>query len=210
MKQDVLIAGGSLNGASLALALARAGLRVAVIDPLSDADQTVPEFDGRSYALAAASVKMLGMLGLWDRLAPDAQPMLDIRIGDGRAGEGTSPLTLHFDSRELGEGPLGQMVEDRHLRAALLAALAETPGITRIEGAVAACAEPAGRRGTLTAAAGRCPAKALPRSRSLAWERASGHVRTPVRGGPAARGGKVAGAGCRTRISTSWWSGSAR
>nr|WP_240722685.1 FAD-dependent monooxygenase [Poseidonocella sp. HB161398] len=154
MEQDVLIAGGSLNGASLALALARAGLRVAVIDPLPDAAQTAPDFDGRSYALALASVRMLEVLGLWDRLAPDAQPMLDIRIGDGRAGEGAGPATLHFDSRELGEGPLGQMVEDRHLRAALLSALRETPGITRIEGAVAA-QETAPGRATVTLADGR-------------------------------------------------------
>ncbi|WP_226898470.1 FAD-dependent monooxygenase [Mangrovicoccus algicola] len=138
MEQDVLITGGSLNGACLALALARAGMRVAVIDPLSDAAQGVPDFDGRSYALAAASVKMLGVLGLWERIAPEAQPILDIRVGDGRPGEGAGPMTLHFDSRDLGEGPLGQMVEDRHLRAALLAALAEAPGIRRIRGAVAA------------------------------------------------------------------------
>ena len=135
---DLIVAGGSLNGASLALATAGAGLRVAVIDPLDDAAQTVPGFDGRAYALALASVRLLGAIGIWDALAAGAEPIRDIRVGDGRAGEGAGPFVLHFDHREMGEGPMGQMVEDRHLRAALLAALAAAPGVTRIAARVAA------------------------------------------------------------------------
>lgn len=130
----VLIIGGSLAGASLALALDRAGLRATVIDALSRQTQTASDFDGRSYALALASVRMLGALGLWPNLAPDAQPMLHIRVTDGRAGEGPSPLSLHFDYGELEEGPMGHMVEDRFLRPVLLDALDAAPGITHLHG----------------------------------------------------------------------------
>lgn len=133
-RYDVIITGGSLNGASLALALAQAGLQVAVIDALTDADQTVPEFDGRAYAMALACVRMLKSLGLWNDLADVAQPILDIKVSDGRAGQGASPFFLHFDHREMGEGPMGQMIEDRHLRAALLHAMQDRPGITRFTG----------------------------------------------------------------------------
>ncbi|MEM8553747.1 MAG: UbiH/UbiF/VisC/COQ6 family ubiquinone biosynthesis hydroxylase [Pseudomonadota bacterium] len=132
---DVIITGGSLNGGSLALALAQSGLTVAVIDGLRDADQTVADFDGRSYAVALSSVRMLGALGLWPHIKDDAQPMFDIKVSDGRVGMGPSPMTLHFDHREMGEGPMGHMVEDRHLRAALLKALSSTDGITRFTGA---------------------------------------------------------------------------
>jgi 2-octaprenyl-6-methoxyphenol hydroxylase len=131
---DVLIIGGSLNGAALALALAQGGLRVTVIDALPRATQTAAGFDGRSYAMALASVRMMTALGLWADLAPDAQPILDIKVSDGRAGEGPSPCTLHFDHAELEEGPMGHMVEDRFLRPALLAAIDACETITHLPG----------------------------------------------------------------------------
>jgi len=82
--------------------------------------------------LALASTRMLGAIGVWDVLAPDAQPMLEIKVTDGRAGEGPSPFWMHFDHAELGEGPMGYMVEDRHLRRAYLDAVAAHENITHI------------------------------------------------------------------------------
>lgn len=148
---DIAIVGGSLTGAALAIGLARAGAQVAVIDALPAETQRQAGFDGRSYALALASVRMMGALGLWDRLAPEAQPILGIRVSDGRPGEGAGPCTLAFDHAELEEGPMGHMVEDRHLRPALLDTLAGTDGIDHRPGrAVAAQATgPAGARLTL-------------------------------------------------------------
>ncbi|HGG63669.1 MAG TPA: 2-octaprenyl-6-methoxyphenyl hydroxylase, partial [Rhodobacteraceae bacterium] len=51
---------------------------------------------------------------------------------DGRAGEGPSGWMLHFDSRELAEGPMGYMVEDRYLSRALQGAVQKHPLITQI------------------------------------------------------------------------------
>src|SRR5690606_5002940 len=45
------------------------------------------------------------------------------KASDGRAGEGAAPFFLHFESAELEEGPMGFMVEDRHLYAAFLEAM---------------------------------------------------------------------------------------
>jgi 2-octaprenyl-6-methoxyphenol hydroxylase len=59
-------------------------------------------------------------LGLWDRVADHAQPILEIKVSDGRAGEGAAPHFLHFDHAEIEEGPMGHMLEDRFLRRALL------------------------------------------------------------------------------------------
>ncbi len=122
MDHDVIIAGGGLNGTTLAVALAQYGLDVALADPDPAAARPDPGFDGRSYALSVGSRNLLAALGLWEQLADRAQPILDIRVSDGRAGEGPSPLTLHFDHAEIEEGPMGHMVEDRHLRPALAAA----------------------------------------------------------------------------------------
>ena len=58
-----------------------------------------------------------------------------VRSRAARAGEGAAPFFLHFDHAEIEEGPMGHMVEDRHLRAALDAALDEAPGATVRRGA---------------------------------------------------------------------------
>lgn len=131
---DILIAGGGLNGMTLALALASAGFSVTVVDPLPRTSRGREGFDGRSYALSILSQRVLKALGVWQGLSADAQPILDIKVTDGRAGEGSSPFLLHFDHVEIEEGPMGYMIEDRHLRPALLSALAEAD-VTQIDGA---------------------------------------------------------------------------
>ena len=131
---DILIVGGGLNGPALALALADAGLTVTLVDALPLTKLEDPQFDGRSYALALTSVRLLEGIGIWESLADHAQPMLDIKVTDGRAGEGPSPFFMHFDHAEIEEGPMGYMVEDRHLRAHLLNKLKNNGNITHSYG----------------------------------------------------------------------------
>ncbi|WP_417742974.1 UbiH/UbiF/VisC/COQ6 family ubiquinone biosynthesis hydroxylase [Salipiger sp.] len=131
---DILIVGGGLNGPALALAAATAGLKSIVIDALPEAARTQEDFDGRGYALALSSVRMLDNLGLWERLEPNAQPMREIKVTDGRVGDAQVFLGLHFDSAEIEEGPMGQMVEDRYLRRALLEAMEANPHVDQRAG----------------------------------------------------------------------------
>lgn len=130
---DIAIAGGGLNGTALAVALARHGHEVALIDALPAETRADPGFDGRGYALSIASVRLLRAIGVWDRVADRAQPILKIRACDGRVGQGASPLYLEFDHAEIEEGPMGHMVEDRVLRPALLEAVAEA-GVRHLAG----------------------------------------------------------------------------
>lgn len=120
---DVLIAGGGLNGPTLALALADAGLRVAVVDPRPAEARAGDDFDGRAYALAVASQRLLKALGLWGDLAGNSQPIRQVIASQGQPGEGAAPFFLHFDSAEIEEGPVGYMLEDRFLYQALLTAM---------------------------------------------------------------------------------------
>ncbi len=130
---DIVIAGGGLNGTSLALALASAGFDVTLVDPQPKDVRAARDFDGRGYALSIASQRVLKGLKIWPDLSDDAQPILDIKVTDGRAGEGPSPMMLAFDHAEIEEGPMGFMVEDRRLRPALLAAVDATK-ITQLNG----------------------------------------------------------------------------
>lgn len=129
---DISIVGGGLAGPALALALADAGFRVCVIDRLPNTVRQDAGFDGRAYALALSSVRLLKGIGIWPMVADHAQPMLEIKVTDGRAGEGPAPWMMHFDHAEIEEGAMGQMVEDRHLRRAILDRLNASDRITHL------------------------------------------------------------------------------
>jgi len=131
---DLLIVGGGLNGTALALAAAQAGLSSTVIDARPEGARRADNFDGRSYALALASVRMLDALGLWSGLKADAQPMNEIKVSDGHAGDAEVFLGLHFNSAEIEEGPMGHMLEDRYLRRALLTAMQSEQQVTHLTG----------------------------------------------------------------------------
>lgn len=130
---DILIVGGGLNGPALALALAQTGHTVTLIDALPRDARAREDFDGRSYALALASQKLIDQIGVWGAVAGQAQPMLEIKVTDGRAGQGPSPFFMHFDHAEIEEGPMGYMIEDRYLRRALRDAMEAEPAITLID-----------------------------------------------------------------------------
>jgi len=124
LKTDITIIGGGLAGMTAAIGLADNGFDVALIDRIPKGSLTDVSYDGRASALAYASCQMLEALGIWDHMAPYAQPILEIRVSDG-----PSLLHLHFDHETLGEGPLGQMVENRHTRLALFARMEEMDNI---------------------------------------------------------------------------------
>ena len=134
LDSDVILVGGGLGGAATALALAEAGLDVLALDaaPELEAPET---FDGRAYAIALASRRFWSAVGVWDRVAEDAQEMTDILVSDGRVSEGASPLFLHFDHREMEGGVFGSMIEDGRLRAAAAAAMRDSPNVAQRFGA---------------------------------------------------------------------------
>jgi 2-octaprenyl-6-methoxyphenol hydroxylase len=116
----IIIVGGGLVGGSLAVGLARHGVHCTLIDKLAPGDGISPTFDGRASAISASGQKLLDAVGLWPHVVARAQPILDIRVSDG-----PSLLFLHYDHRDLGEGPLGYMVENRHLREAIAAVIGQ-------------------------------------------------------------------------------------
>lgn len=124
---DVAVVGAGMVGLVFGCAVARAGLRTVLIDRQAPEVAVAAEYDGRASAIAFATQRMLDATGLWHRMAPRAQPIEEIRVSDG-----ASPLFLHFDHADLGDGPLGYMVENRDIRAALHAARGHLPDLTLI------------------------------------------------------------------------------
>jgi 2-octaprenyl-6-methoxyphenol hydroxylase len=128
---DVCIVGAGPVGGTLACRLAAAGISVVVVDRAALPPMEHPAFDGRAYAIAAGSRRLLQDAGLWERLGEPACPIEDIRVTDGRVGRQASRLSLHFDHREAQDPPepFGWMVEARSLRVALNAHLNATPAV---------------------------------------------------------------------------------
>jgi 2-octaprenyl-6-methoxyphenol hydroxylase len=113
---ELAVVGGGLSGLSIAAACAGAGIETVVIDRQDPASMMAAPYDGRTTAVAFGSMQVLRGIGVWAALADEAEPILEIRVADGSA-----PLFLHYDYRELGDAPLGFIVENRLLRQALFA-----------------------------------------------------------------------------------------
>jgi 2-octaprenyl-6-methoxyphenol hydroxylase len=128
---DVVIAGAGIAGATLALALAQGGLKPILVDPAPFEAQVAPSFDGRASAIAYACFRQWRALGAAEPLVPLAQRIEQILVtdatGPGAASPAPSPFFLRFDAAEIAdrvEGePLGYLIENRHIRASLAAAV---------------------------------------------------------------------------------------
>jgi len=134
---DVCVVGAGPVGGTLAAWLAGAGVRTALVDRAALPPMEHPEFDGRAYAIAAGSRRVLEAAGLWERLPLAANPIRGIRVSDGRVGQRASRLHLHFDVDAVadaappfeGKPAFGWMVEARSLRMALNARLHALPDL---------------------------------------------------------------------------------
>jgi 2-octaprenyl-6-methoxyphenol hydroxylase len=116
---DVLIAGGGFAGLTLAIALRQAlgeTFTVAVADPSLGATHADDE---RASAIVASVRRLFDTLGVWQHVADEAQPILDMVVTDSRLGDAVRPTFLTFAGEiEPGE-PFAHMIDNRRLVEAL-------------------------------------------------------------------------------------------
>ena len=112
---DLLIVGGGMVGASLAIALSGRGLRIGLVEAYPPGDPGQPSYDDRAIALAFGSRRIFETMGLWDDVAEDAEPIADIHVSD-RGHFGFS----HLSAREENVPALGYVVTARRLGHTLL------------------------------------------------------------------------------------------
>ena len=114
-QKGIVIGGGAFAGLALALAL-RQGLGpdvpVIIADP---ALATRPSRDPRASAIVAACRRMFDALGVWDAVARDAQPILDMVVTDSKVDDATRPTFLTFAGEVEPGQPFAHMVENRRL-----------------------------------------------------------------------------------------------
>src|SRR6202158_3255385 len=120
-QRSIVIGGGAFAGLGLALALRQGlggGIPIIVADP---ALGLRPSRDPRATAIVAACRRLFEAIGVWDRVAGQAQPISDMVVTDSRLEDATRPVFLTFAGDvEPGE-PFAHMVENRHLIDALVA-----------------------------------------------------------------------------------------
>jgi 2-octaprenyl-6-methoxyphenol hydroxylase len=119
-KADLIIGGAGFAGLALAIAL-RQGLgdsfAVTVVDPVLGAAQSK---DPRASAIAAAARRLFEAIEVWEGVAEDAQPILDMVVTDSKLDDAVRPTFLTFGG-EVEEGePFAHMIENRHLIDALV------------------------------------------------------------------------------------------
>lgn len=117
-RTDVLIAGGGLAGAALAVALRDTGLHITVVEPVPPRAESQPSFDDRTTALAAGSRRILEAIGAWDAIAPDACPIRFVHVSQQkRLG------VTRLSAEEENLAALGYVVPNRALGRGLQAPL---------------------------------------------------------------------------------------
>jgi 2-octaprenyl-6-methoxyphenol hydroxylase len=133
---DVLIGGAGFAGLALAIALRQAlgdAFGVVLTDPVLGRSRAG---DARASAIAAAARRLFEAIGVWERVAGEAQPVLDMVITDSRLQDAVRPSFLTFRGEIAPGEPFAHMIENGPLLDALQAR-AKAEGVDLRESAVA-------------------------------------------------------------------------
>ena len=115
---DVLVVGGGYVGLSVAAAIKQAAPHLA-IEVYEAAPEDAWKKDNRASAIIAAASRLLGVLGAWGDIEPEAEPIRRMVVTDSRVGDPVRPVFLTFDG-DVAEGqPFAHMVPNVAMVGAL-------------------------------------------------------------------------------------------
>ena len=125
---SVIIVGGGMNGATLALAishLTQGQLPVHLVEAVAPQTTNHPGFDSRAIALAQGTCQQLSRIGIWQAIAECATAIKTVHVSDrGHAGFVT------LDAHDYRIDALGQVVELHDVGLRLFRLLQDAPGVT--------------------------------------------------------------------------------
>jgi len=123
---DIVIVGGGLAGACLALALADSPYKVAMIEAVAPDAKSQPSYDDRTLAVALTSCRILETLGIWDELSAYTTAIEEVYVSEiNRHGK------VHLNATEMGFDNFGAVIEARAIGAALLKRLDSVTNLSR-------------------------------------------------------------------------------
>lgn len=131
---DVVISGASFAGMALACGLAQAlgpEFRIALVDKVA-APSGAAAPDARASALSAGSKHLLDVLGIWQAVAQEAQPVTHIDITDSSLEAGVRPVLLAYDNTVDAGEPATYIVPNAPLHAALRAAVGRLASVALV------------------------------------------------------------------------------
>ncbi|CAB1225462.1 2-octaprenyl-6-methoxyphenyl hydroxylase [Serratia liquefaciens] len=125
---SVIIVGGGMAGATLALAissLTQGRMAVDLVEATRPDDRSHPGFDARAIALAQGTCQQLTRIGVWPALRDCATAITEVHVSDrGHAG------FVNLYAQDYQVDALGQVIELHDAGQRLFALLAKAPGVT--------------------------------------------------------------------------------
>ena len=138
---DIIVIGAALNGLAAALALGgrrvKRPVNITLVDAKDPRGFASSSFDGRASAITASARRMFEALGIWEKVAHEAQAMEEIIVTDSVNPGDPRPVLLHFGADDMGGQPSAHMIENRQLYGAMLEEVLASSHITLTVGQTA-------------------------------------------------------------------------
>ena len=129
MKYEAIIVGGGVAGASLALLLGQAGMRICLLDKgFPSRVQQTDLFKGKTASLNLASIELFKKLGIWEKVDQHSKEFTNIEVWDS---EGSSTIT--FNAQDISESKLGKVAHNNNIVSSLFDLLQKLPGVDLLE-----------------------------------------------------------------------------
>ena len=129
MKYEAIIVGGGVAGASLALLLGQAGMRICLLDKgFPSKVQQTDLFKGKTASLNLASIELFKKLGIWEKVDQHSKEFTNIEVWDS---EGSSAIT--FNAQDISESKLGKVAHNNNIVSSLFDLLQRLPDVDLLE-----------------------------------------------------------------------------
>ena len=128
-KNNVVIIGGGIIGSLLALILGLNGFKVSIIDRQKKENFFSKSQSIKSYALNEGSCRLLSILGLWDIVKKNSQPITKILLQQGSSISSIQPFELKFTTDQKKSDHIFNMIEEIYLKKAIIEKIDECSNI---------------------------------------------------------------------------------
>jgi 2-octaprenylphenol hydroxylase len=115
VKYEAIIVGGGVTGASLALLLGQAGMKICLLDKGSPSRVHQTDlFKGKTASLNLASIELFKKMGIWERVDQYSKEFTNIEVWDA---EGSSAIT--FNAQDISESKLGKVAHNNNILSSI-------------------------------------------------------------------------------------------